>query len=294
MPLIIFLILVFVVFAKLGITGDHVSLFFKVISIAILCIVAISLILFAWGKFYLEPRLIAEAERQRIAEREAPPQPGETLEGRLRKRFERSLSAEIRKIALKRFFNTPPTGPSWQDMLAGTVHRDLWKHISVDEYALALKMLEDIKNDAENELTFPLFPVRNAISDSISGEHIKKQLDSGSIVSGQQFEIWCKSALEHKGWKVEETAGSGDQGVDLIGWYSGVKVVFQCKHYSKTVGNSAVQEVIAGKIFYGAGVGVVVTSGAGFSPSAVRLADAAGIILLSGKEIFSIGSRIDF
>jgi HJR/Mrr/RecB family endonuclease len=179
-------------------------------------------------------------------------------------------------------------------MLAGSVHRDLREHLSVDEYALALRMLEDLKDYKENELTFPLFSARNIISDSISGEHLKRQLDSGSIVSGQQFEIWCKSALEHKGWKVEETTGSGDQGVDLIGWHSGVKVVFQCKHYSKTVGNSAVQEVIAGKVFYDAEVGVVITSGAGFSPSAVRLADAAGIILLSGKEIFSIGNRIDF
>ena len=51
---------------------------------------------------------------------------------------------------------------------------------------------------------------------------------------------------------------------------------------------------VSGKIFYGAGLGVVITSGAGYSPSAVRLADSAGVVLMSGNEIFSIDQKIEW
>ena len=186
-------------------------------------------------------------------------------------------------------------------MLEWTVRPNLRDHVSAEEYALALQLLEEVKDDKENELTLPLFAARQTINASHQrhlemsrGDHIRRRLTDGSVMTGQQFENWCKSALEHQGWTVEETSGSGDQGVDLIGYHRGVKFVFQCKHYSKTVGNAAVQEVIAGKVFYGASVGVVVTSGSGYSQSAVRLADAAGVVLISGNEIFSIDGKVDW
>ena len=54
--------------------------------------------------------------------------------------------------------------------------------------------------------------------------------------------------------------------------------------YQKPVGNSAVQEVVAGIGYYGANVGVVI-SNAGYTNSAKKLAEANNIKLIHHSEI---------
>lgn len=305
MPAIIILIIIIVVLGKLGVTADGFMLTIKIAFYAMASIAAIAAAWLFISKQIIEPR--AEAKRQeevaraRLAERDRPLRHGETYQSRLRHRFELKCAKEIRDIARKRFFNTPPSGQGWEDLLSSAIHSKLNSELAEPEYVLASKLLAGVRNGEENELTFPIFAARLSAEAEIKkqearnrGDHIKARLQDGSVQTGQQFERWCKSALEHQGWRVEETPGSGDQGVDLIGTYRGHRIVFQCKHYSKTVGNAAVQEVISGKIFYGAGLGVVITSGAGYSPSAVRLADSAGVVLMSGNEIFSIDQKFEW
>ena len=48
--------------------------------------------------------------------------------------------------------------------------------------------------------------------------------------------------------------------------------------YSSPLGNTPIQEVIAGKIFYGCHVGVVMTNST-FTPGAKKLAEATGVLL---------------
>ena len=68
---------------------------------------------------------------------------------------------------------------------------------------------------------------------------------------GFEFEHRCAAFLKTKGYrKVSVTPPSGDQGIDVIAYKSGVKYGIQCKYYSAPVGNKAVQEAYSGARFY--------------------------------------------
>ena len=77
----------------------------------------------------------------------------------------------------------------------------------------------------------------------------KERFEAGfrENMSENEYEKYCKYILEQRGWTVNLTSKSGDQGVDLIASKEYLKVCIQCKRYSKPVGNKAVQEIFAGK-----------------------------------------------
>lgn len=77
---------------------------------------------------------------------------------------------------------------------------------------------------------------------------------------------------------------SGDQGIDVIAEKSGTKVVIQCKLYSSNVGNSAVQEIIAGQIFENADFAAVV-SNVDFTKSARQLASSSRVFLIHHEQL---------
>ena len=77
------------------------------------------------------------------------------------------------------------------------------------------------------------------------------------------------------------------QGADIVAERTGVSVVVQCKKYSKTVGNAAVQEVIAAKSYWKSTHAAVV-SNAPYTQSALALANSAGVALLHHDDLPSI------
>lgn len=98
-------------------------------------------------------------------------------------------------------------------------------------------------------------------------------------MDGHRFEYYCANLLRNNGFtNVTVTKGSGDQGVDVVATIDGVRCAFQCKYYSKKVGNSAVQQVVAGKNMYGCQKAIVITNNL-FTPSAKELAKANGVLL---------------
>lgn len=105
-------------------------------------------------------------------------------------------------------------------------------------------------------------------------------------MSPLDFEANCAQAARDCGWHATTTKGSGDQGVDVIAEKDGVRVVFQCKLYSKPVGNAAVQEISAGKLFEGAQFAAVV-SNIGYTPAARQLAATNDVALLHATDIQS-------
>ena len=119
----------------------------------------------------------------------------------------------------------------------------------------------------------------------------KERFEAGfrENMSGDEYERYCKYILEQRGWTVNLTSKSGDQGVDLIASKEYLKVCIQCKRYSKPVGNKAVQEIFTGKQFYSGSHGVLVSS-AGFTKSAISLASKTGIILLSDINLKNLES----
>ena len=98
-------------------------------------------------------------------------------------------------------------------------------------------------------------------------------------MEGHQFEYWCADLLKKFGFEnVQVTPGSGDQGVDVLAEKGGVKYAVQCKCYSHDLGNTPIQEVEAGRIFYNCHVGVVITNRY-FTRGAKELAQRTGTLL---------------
>ena len=120
--------------------------------------------------------------------------------------------------------------------------------------------------------------------------HVTVNVETGNEdvdnMSGLEYEQYCKDLFELNGWDVIETPKSGDQGVDLVGVVGDVRLCIQCKRYSKPVGNSAVQQVSAGKVHYNGTHAAVVTN-AGFTSAARSLAESTEVILWSTQEFAS-------
>ena len=121
--------------------------------------------------------------------------------------------------------------------------------------------------------------IERAISDYSEEEKFSNSMDP------YEYEHYCATQFLKHGWdEAEATSGSSDQGVDVVAKRGDEHLVGQCKKYQKPVGNSAVQEVVAGMGYYGANVGVVI-SNAGFTNSAKKLAEANNIKLIHHSEI---------
>ncbi len=98
-------------------------------------------------------------------------------------------------------------------------------------------------------------------------------------MEGHDFEYYCADLLKASGFlEVEVTKGSGDFGADILAEKDGVTYAFQCKCYDKPIGVKAVQEIYAGRDFYGRMVGVVMTNQY-FTQPAVELASKLNIML---------------
>ncbi len=105
------------------------------------------------------------------------------------------------------------------------------------------------------------------------------------------YESMVAAALAGLGWTTQLTGGSGDQGIDMIASMRGKRVVIQCKRYTSAVGNSAVQEVFAGRAFVCADFAAVVSS-AGFTRSAVELAERTNVVLLHHDDLAFLERQI--
>ncbi|ANI83321.1 restriction endonuclease [Kosakonia oryzae] len=103
-------------------------------------------------------------------------------------------------------------------------------------------------------------------------------------MDGFQFENFLVEVFQTMGYDVKETKRSQDQGADLFVTRFGKKMVIQAKNYSGAVGNSAVQQVISAKTFYGCDEAIVVTNSY-FTRSAKELAESALVRLIDRDEL---------
>ena len=104
-------------------------------------------------------------------------------------------------------------------------------------------------------------------------------LFSIDCMEGHEFEHFCAKLLVKNGFtNVEVTQASGDQGVDIIAIKDELKYAIQCKNYSSHLGNTPIQEVCAGKMYYQCHVAAVMTNTT-FTSGAKELAKATGVLL---------------
>lgn len=110
-------------------------------------------------------------------------------------------------------------------------------------------------------------------------------------MTGVEFENWCVRLLSYLGAKnISTTKRSGDQGVDIIADYCGVKYAIQCKCYSKPLGNKPIQEVYAGMQYYHCVAGAVMTNQT-FTSGGKALAQSTGVELWDRQWLESAARR---
>lgn len=118
------------------------------------------------------------------------------------------------------------------------------------------------------------------------------EVTTADPADGLGFERACASLLNRSGWTVTQTQTTGDQGVDLLAEKDGLVAAIQCKNTERPVGNTAVQEVFAGKAFYEATVAVVV-SRSGFTASAHQLAMRLSVRLVDPAVLACLEEQLN-
>jgi restriction system protein len=98
-------------------------------------------------------------------------------------------------------------------------------------------------------------------------------------MDGHKFEEFLQKLFIAVGFDVELGKRTADQGADLFAEKFGRKIVIQAKSYTDSVGNAAVQQVLAAKAFYGCDEAMVVTNSY-FTASAKELAESAAVKLV--------------
>ncbi len=101
---------------------------------------------------------------------------------------------------------------------------------------------------------------------------------------GTDFEHFLSRVFQSLGYQVTLTKGSGDQGVDLILTGKGRRIAVQAKGYAGSLGNSPVQEVVAGMVFYQCDSCAAITNSR-FTSGAEQLAAVNGCKLIDGARI---------
>jgi len=104
------------------------------------------------------------------------------------------------------------------------------------------------------------------------------------LMSGFDFEDFLGKMFSILGYNVIPTKKTGDQGADLFVQKFDKKIVIQAKNYFGTVGNAAVQQVLAAKNFYDCDEGMVITNSY-FTPSAKELAKSTNIKLVDRDQL---------
>ena len=103
--------------------------------------------------------------------------------------------------------------------------------------------------------------------------------------SGEEYEqICCQKLKQHGFAHIQTTPRTGDHGIDILAKRAGKKYAIQCKYYSSSVGNHAVQEAFSGCSYYGYDIPVVLTNNV-FTQNAIDEARKLGVQLWSQNRI---------
>ena len=98
-------------------------------------------------------------------------------------------------------------------------------------------------------------------------------------MEGHDFEHNCADLLRKNGFSnVMVTQGSGDHGIDILADKDDISYAIQCKCYSSSIGNDAVQQAHTGKSIYHKDIAVVLTNQY-FTTQAKEEADVLGVKL---------------
>lgn len=149
-----------------------------------------------------------------------------------------------------------------------------------------IKILEENKvTSNEKDVFYLLRYYIQKKEEGLTRESILKVPQKFGSLSGSQFEGLLYRLFEARGYKVQPTGKSGDQGGDLIANRDGERLLIQAKCYRDwSTGNEAVQQVVAAMKFYDCNKAMVVTT-SHFTNEAVALAQANKTELVSKARL---------
>ena len=133
------------------------------------------------------------------------------------------------------------------------------------------KILEKLEELEQNSFESRLMQQKSVVQKMIT-------IDDVDLMNGAEFEQFVANLFNKMGYDATVTKHSGDQGIDVLAEKNGTKIGIQAKCYSGSVGNSAIQEAVAGKSYYRVDKVIVVTNNF-FTPSAIELAQVNDVIL---------------
>lgn len=97
--------------------------------------------------------------------------------------------------------------------------------------------------------------------------------------NGLDFEKYFANILDKLGYyDIKITSSSGDFGIDITAYNDDILYGFQCKLYSNSVSNKAIQEAYSGKKHYNCNVVIVVTNNY-FTEQVKKQAEETNVIL---------------
>ena len=107
---------------------------------------------------------------------------------------------------------------------------------------------------------------------------VESELKSIDVQTGLEFEVYIGEMFSKLGYKSVVTKASQDSGGDVLAEKDEKSYIIQCKNYSSTVGNKAVQEVYSAKGIYKADVAIVITNNY-YTEQAKKEANVLGVEL---------------
>lgn len=103
-------------------------------------------------------------------------------------------------------------------------------------------------------------------------------------MTGVEFEKYLADIFMKKGYSVNLTKASGDHGIDLQIYRSGVMGVVQCKQWEETVGEPHLRDFLGAMVHCGARFGFFVTTSS-FTLQAKSFARGKNIQLVDGRQL---------
>ena len=135
------------------------------------------------------------------------------------------------------------------------------------------------------DLQFVLEYLIDQREEKLVEESISQKPQLFANLDDADFEKLICRLFEAMGYKVEHIGHPKDQGGDVIINKGPERIVIQAKRYiNGTVGNDAVQEVVAARNYYNCN-GAIVIASSDFTPEAIALARANNTQLINKKEL---------
>jgi len=193
------------------------------------------------------------------------------------KRFKEGIPYFWEKLILKKFGSMELFFEKWRSYCDQNPTID-------DEIIGSIRNLEN-----EDWFVFIASQIEKSCLNLIENDYSKKINES--YKKGIKFENHCMKILKQYGWEVKETPNTGDQGVDLIASINDLRICIQCKDHEKAIGNKAVQEITAGKLFW-KGTHAILVSKSGFTKSAQELAKSNKVKLINEFQLKNLEKYI--